>query len=488
MAQIKDPLAKLDVDQVLQTPLATMLMNTWKNAITPNAKIERYMHGDHDLSFATAKFNNAFGGLFREFAENQLPRLMEALADYLQVDKVESDENSETLLKTWLDANLFAVRAGQVHNSAYTFGNGYVILASDDDENLRMYWQDSKQIACLYDPERPDQLLAAIKVWQDVIAGKWRMNVYTRTGTFAYQADGKTTPTLKKFKPLEDDDDPAFTPHKVQGIVPVFHFANEPGPDGQGKSELNGLYPLQDALNKDIMDRLVAQEFQAFRQRWATGIEVQTDEVTGLEKPPVVPAVDRLWYSASENAKFGDFEPIELKQFLDVAMSDRMAMAAMARVPVHHLGFQQGEFPSGESQKTAEQPILLKSQDRQILWGSVWASICRYYFAFVGKPIPAKLDVKWVDLTPRDKMNESQGDLNEANTAVIWNELGVPKTQLLLEHGYSQLEIKQFAKEKQAEDEQAMQMNAEALAKQVNASGGGQQGQDDDDPGGNGNQ
>ena len=31
---------------------------------------EKYYKGDHDLTFATEKFQNAFGSLFREFAMN----------------------------------------------------------------------------------------------------------------------------------------------------------------------------------------------------------------------------------------------------------------------------------------------------------------------------------------------------------------------------------------------------------------------------------
>ena len=34
------------------------------------SRAERYYRGDHDLSFATEKFQNAFGLLFREFAMN----------------------------------------------------------------------------------------------------------------------------------------------------------------------------------------------------------------------------------------------------------------------------------------------------------------------------------------------------------------------------------------------------------------------------------
>jgi hypothetical protein len=49
------------------------------------SRAERYYRGDHDLSFATEKFQNAFGSLFREFAMNLCPAIVDAVKDKLHV-------------------------------------------------------------------------------------------------------------------------------------------------------------------------------------------------------------------------------------------------------------------------------------------------------------------------------------------------------------------------------------------------------------------
>src|SRR6266404_6505709 len=49
------------------------------------SRAERYYRGDHDLSFATEKFQNAFGLLFREFAMNLCPAIVDAVKDKLRV-------------------------------------------------------------------------------------------------------------------------------------------------------------------------------------------------------------------------------------------------------------------------------------------------------------------------------------------------------------------------------------------------------------------
>src|SRR6201999_2522621 len=61
------------------------------------------------------------------------------------------------------------------------------------------------------------------------------------------------------------------------GVVPIFHFANNADVGDCGRSELEAAIPIQDGLNKSVLDMLVAMEFSAYRQRWAAGIEIDFD-------------------------------------------------------------------------------------------------------------------------------------------------------------------------------------------------------------------
>src|SRR5207248_10001232 len=91
----------------------------------------------------------------------------------------------------------------------------------------------------------------------------------------------------------------AWTLNNPYGIVPVFHFANNADIGAFGQSELRAALPIQDGLNKSILDMLVAMEFSAFRQRWIAGLEVDTDPATGKQILPFQPGVERLWVAAN---------------------------------------------------------------------------------------------------------------------------------------------------------------------------------------------
>src|SRR5207237_2639966 len=59
------------------------------------SRTERYYNGDHNLAFATEKFQNAFGTLFREFALNLCPVICDAVRDKLRITGFSVEEPGE---------------------------------------------------------------------------------------------------------------------------------------------------------------------------------------------------------------------------------------------------------------------------------------------------------------------------------------------------------------------------------------------------------
>ena len=60
-------------------------IDNFRRSAARYSKTERYYRGDHDLAFATEKFENAFGTLFREFAMNLCPAICDAVKDKLRI-------------------------------------------------------------------------------------------------------------------------------------------------------------------------------------------------------------------------------------------------------------------------------------------------------------------------------------------------------------------------------------------------------------------
>ncbi len=412
---------------------------------------ERYYRGDHDLAFATDKFANAFGAQFREFALNLCPAICDAVRDKLKIEgfsvetiskesQLNAAEIEDTATAIW-QRNRMAVRAGELHKEALKNGDAYAIVWPDADGHAVIYPNKAANCAVRYDEESPGKILSASKYWQT--ADKYtRLNIYytDRIERFITKSfGGVLLPSTDQFVPFVEDGNPALIANPF-GEVPVFHFANNADIGERGRSELDAAMPVQDGLNKSVLDMLVAMEYCAYRQRWAAGIEIEYDS-DGLVVPPFKAGIDHLWISESSETKFGEFADANLEQFLKVKESFRIDMASVSGTPLHYLQPQNKTLASGEALKKAETRFIAKVRDRQNAFGRVWEDALAFALRIENAGVGIRLLSRWQDPSPI-----SERELLE--NIQIKRSLGLPSSAALAEAGYGKASIKRMTDEK----------------------------------------
>jgi hypothetical protein len=115
------------------------------------------------------------------------------------------------------------------------------------------------------------------------------------------------------------------------GEVPFFELQNRPL--GEIRSELAPLVLPQRLLNQTMFNIQAIAEYGAFRQKWATGIEVPRNPETGQPIAPYEAHVTKLMVAEGSDAKFGDFNATDLKPHLDLAREIAGHMARISRLP-----------------------------------------------------------------------------------------------------------------------------------------------------------
>ncbi len=429
------------------------------------ARVERYYEGNHDLAFATDKFRNAFGSLFREFALNLCPAVCEAVRDKLRVVGFSVDivgtQAASLLLKNtqagsprsdarriW-NANRMRIRAGEVHKEALICGDAYMIVWPDAAGNAVMYPNRAASCIVTYDDEQPGKIVRAAKYWRGADK-RVRLNLFYPDRIEKYVSKEASEGSLveaTEFVPFVEsarfsvssaargEQAKACTLNNPYGVVPVFHFANNAGIGAFGRSELEAALPVQDGLNKSMLDMLVAMEYSAFRQRWAAGIEVEVDN-DGKVLPPFSAGVDRLWISQNADASFGDFATANLDQFLKVKDSFRGDIASVTGTPQHY--FMQNQMrntASGEALRKAETRFLAKVRDRQETFGQIWADVMQFALAIEGKGDGMQLITDWEDPAP-------MSDKEFLENILLKKQIGLPVEQALIEAGYGEADVK----------------------------------------------
>lgn len=390
------------------------------------ARTERYYDGDHDLRFATEKFKTTFGDLFREFALNLCPIVCDSVADKLSVAGFSVDSGPT---EAGRDADLLwrkrrmPIVSGEVHREALKNGDAYVIVWPDAAGEAVFHPNRASQIAVRYDEESSTEITQAAKCWR-AEDGRIRLNLFFPDRIERYITRRKEETRFPDAKEFTAYDSAVENPF---GKVPVFHFANNAGIGMLGRSELDAAIPIQDGLNKAVLDMLVAMEFSAYRQRWAAGIEIEYD-ADGKAIAPFRSGVEHLWIAGDANARFGDFESARLDQFIKVKDSFRTDIASVTGTPLFYFLQQAGTFPSGESLRQASARFIAKVRIRQLAYGQVWADAMSFARRIEGRP-DARFVTLWQDPSPL-----SEREILE--NLILKKQLGLPQAQLLAEAGY----------------------------------------------------
>ena len=392
-----------------------------------------YYDGRHPLAFATEKFKTAFGQTLKNMRDNLCPIVVDAVADRMEVINFAGDDEKKTVdttsWKLWQREKMELV-SNETHVEAAKTGCAYVIVWGDEQNKAKFYLQDSRQCVIIEDEDTGTPLYGA-KQW--VTVDKFvRLTLYYPDRTEKYISDKKRTSNstpmkAENFIPVSGDEQ-AVTENTFN-TIPMFEFECLP--------VLRDAMPIQDALNKTIADKLVAMEFAAYPQRYATGLEPPANEITGKKELPFKAGVDRLWFTGDKDAKFGQFHAADLKAFLEVADAYRLEMARVSGTPLHFFSINTSDAISGEALKTLESRFTKKVKRLCINFGSVWAAAMKLAMQIEQKSPPENLTAQW-------ESPEQRSEKEVWEVLGLKDKLGVPKETLWEEAGYTSEDIVKF--------------------------------------------
>lgn len=382
---------------------------------------ERYYAGDHRLAFATSKFRETFGSLFRAFADNWCQLVVDASVERLTVEgfRFGSEDADDDAWAMW-QANEMDAQSMLGFTEAVKCGEAYLLVADDDGEPLITVEHPSQCIVA-YAPGMRRRRQAALKKWLDD-DGHVRANVYLADGVAKFRSEQRARSEGDSnritWRALEEESGA----HRM-GAVPMIPLLNEPSMLGGGTSDLKGVIPQQDAINKLVADMIVASEFAAFRQRWATGIEIPTDDDGNPQTQKFLSAVSRMWTVEEEGAQFGEFQASDLGNYVKAVEMLVQHIAAQTRTPPHYLLGQSGAFPSGESLKSTETGLVAKVKRKHITFGEGCEEAMRLGFRVRGDD--RRADEVQVETLWRDPESRTTGEQTDAALKEI--AAGVPR-------------------------------------------------------------
>jgi hypothetical protein len=366
--------------------------------------LNKYWRGDAPLPFGNQKMKEAYRRFQDQAKTNFMKLVAESVIERLKVTGFRTGSNgNETLDKDawgWWQSNHLDSDSGMVHRAAVVMSRAYVIVGEDASKpgQPKVTGEDPRQVIHESAPDDRRNIIAALKTWFDDIQNRQIAVVYLPDSVHYYrstQVSSQPQPGIfggaAKWE-VDTSDFEDGTADNPLGVVPVVPFLNCPDLEGNTLGEFESETPIQDRINTEVLDRLVISAMQAYRQRWAVGVDLSDEN--GNPTGGFDPGADLLWNVSDERAKFGDFEAADLAGILKAVEEDVQHLAAITRTPPHYL---LGAMinASGDALAAAETGLTSKVIERAIEFGESWELVYQLAGKVMGKEIPDDCEVVW---------------------------------------------------------------------------------------------
>lgn len=405
------------------------------------AKLHGYYSGEQALKFVSPNLAASLKGIFDALTYNRCAPVVDAIADRLHVEGF-TDPKGVTVqpaLDLWTE-NRMDKRFGEIVSEMLTAGDAYAIVWPNVRTGFPTIWpEEAANVRVLYDDEEPGRITLAAKYW--LTPDKYgRLNLYLPNRLEKYITANKAEsgpPEAVGFEQYRAETDqtwPIIYPWFRDGEinVPVFHFANNARTGRYGRSELADVIPLQDGLNTTLTKLMAASDDAASPRLVITGWMPPRNPVTGAVINPLHRAPDpfetvneRLFATDNPDAAVQQLPFVDLTQLIALSEAFDLMIARTSRIPVHYLGLT-GNFPSGESLKTADAPFVRKIMDRQTSAGNDAEDLT----ALALRQLPTPVNLTYT-LNAKWEPAEARSDQEQALLAVEYSQAGLPLPAIL---------------------------------------------------------
>jgi hypothetical protein len=437
------------------------------NARPEYERAESFYEGMIEEAYSSPKVAR----LLSRFGLNDLPTLnlahiaVDAVIDQLHLNSVTTEDNTlDNVLDDLRDANDLDEEFPILMQNAGKFGDAYLFVWPSTDESgntvgVRMEPQDPRVARVFYSEENPTVMDRAIQSWEtgarDTLVV--RVNLYYADHIERWCHRGKVpkNPKTAKWVPFTEDGSPAYIPNPF-GQVPYFHYRTS---RPYGRPLHKDAYGPQLYINKLVTSHLATVDYQSFPQRYALvdptadlggsesggydeehpedGMSPEGDAQSQLDTSP-----SAVW-NLDGYKEVGQFEAANPDVFLKPFDRYIKAMAQATQIPFQAFD-STGDAISGESRRVANEPLYVRVENLQRMFGSTHKKAYRFALEILGEEAE-DLSVNW-------KPVRNINDLNGIQMLLLKKQLGVPDDVLLAEAGYNSADIDSWLAEATPEE------------------------------------
>ena len=418
----------------------------------------QYYGGEHDTALTDRL--KKFLPPRLAFRDNFMNVVVDGLAERLTVMGFDSgdEELSEWAWNLW-QANRMDYTQVVVHTEAIMVGDSYLLCDWDDKAQRPRWTQQMAEMILPHYNEVTREIDWASKKWvqRPEIGGEpeTRLNIYYPDRVEKYIARGGV------WRQYQDEADevwpvPWVTSNGEPLGIPLVHFKNRPMGGDFGQSEILNVIPMQDLLNKSLIDLTMIMDTLAFPQRYTLNVN------HGASRLDILPGSVTEFHSEYDGGSVGQWTAATVDGPLRTIETLVQHIAGTTRTP-QHLFQVVGGMPSGEALKTAESGLVQKAKQRMVNFGNSWEDCIMMALRIQAAFGTAAVDLGDTIISTTWDDPETRNEQSHLESLKSKAELGVTRHQLWREMGYTQEQIDQMDIDGSTERQQETNIGAEIL-------------------------
>jgi hypothetical protein len=444
---------------------------------------EKFYRGEQPLTFATQEWRQANADRYAGFADNWAGPVVNAEAERIRYTGLVVpgiDGAGKSLHEDWL-RNELDMQSSQGIITTLTARRSFVIVWGDRDDKAIVSWEHPSNVEIEYDFSNPRLRKAALKTWVDEdyeyatlyepdAVWKFQRGRVTVLNDFVSQAEQAKTGSAYEggWQPRLRTGDPTWPLANPMGVTPVVEVPNRPTLMGDPISEIQGVIPMQNAINLLWAYLLLSADYASMDARVVLGSAppmipiLDKDGKQIGEKPADVKALreKRLLYITGEDTKIDSWKAAQLDVFtstIDVAVGH---ISSQTRTPPTYLVTKVGmSNVSADGLKASEIPLNKKVGEFWLYADVAFREINRLIALARGDEALAAA-VQLAKITHENPEIRSESQL--ADALLKKKQMGYPFEYLLELDGVAPEDVERILAMKKAEDDANLQFGIHA--------------------------
>lgn len=340
-------------------------------------------------------------------------------------DSSDADGDANTV---WQE-NCMDAESELVHYGALSQRRSFVLVERGDDGRPRLLHKTARQVIVARDPHDPRKIAAGLYVYLDDWTGHAQATLWTPESYWQFDSPYADVAFPMYANRLDTWDvwtlpngEESTGPNELRE-VPLIPFVNRRNRRLDGFAEHEDVLSIQNRINTSVIQLMAAARYGAFRQRWAVGLEVDEDPMTGEKITPFQLDIKTLWTTEDADVKFGEFSATDLRPYVAAIESAVQDLAAISKTPPHYL-LGQVVNVSGDALNAAETGLASKVKAKKREFGESWERCIRLAFRVLGdaRADEVRAETIWADSESRTISELADAAVKKASAGVPWRQ------------------------------------------------------------------